>query len=203
MSVSKPSIALFGTSADPPTVGHQAILHWLSEHYDQVAVWAADNPFKEHGASLGQRSAMLQLVIEDLGCDNVVVDERLSDRRSLNTVQRAQEIWGQDTEFFLVIGSDLMSQIPRWYRAKDLLQQVTLLVFPRKGYPLQPEALQQLEALKGTWKTAEYVPPAVSSSEYRSNGKQKTLIPTVMAYIQAQGLYPEVTTASSSSDNFA
>ncbi|MFN6300225.1 MAG: nicotinic acid mononucleotide adenylyltransferase, partial [Microcystis sp.] len=24
-------IALFGTSADPPTAGHQAILKWLSE----------------------------------------------------------------------------------------------------------------------------------------------------------------------------
>lgn len=42
--------------------------------------------------------------------------------------------------------------------AKDLLQQVTLLIFPRRGYPLQPEALQQLEALKGSWETATYVP---------------------------------------------
>ncbi|MGB2926426.1 MAG: adenylyltransferase/cytidyltransferase family protein, partial [Limnothrix sp.] len=63
-------IALFGTSADPPTVGHQSILRWLSEHYDQVAVWAADNPFKEHGATLDQRSEMLELLIKDLGCSN-------------------------------------------------------------------------------------------------------------------------------------
>ena len=41
-------IALFGTSADPPTAGHQKILRWLSEGYDRVAVWAADNPFKCH-----------------------------------------------------------------------------------------------------------------------------------------------------------
>ncbi|NEP57541.1 MAG: nicotinic acid mononucleotide adenylyltransferase, partial [Symploca sp. SIO2G7] len=26
-------IALFGTSADPPTAAHQAILSWLSHHY--------------------------------------------------------------------------------------------------------------------------------------------------------------------------
>ncbi len=192
MSVSMTRIALFGTSADPPTVGHQAILRWLSEHYDQVAVWAADNPFKKHGASLAQRSAMLQLVIEDLGCDNVLVDERLSDRRSLNTLQRAQTIWGQEAAFFLVIGSDLVSQIPRWYRAKDLLQQVTLLIFPRRGYPLQPEALQQLDALKGSWETATYVPPSVSSSEYRSEGKQKTVIPAVTDYIQTHNLYQEL-----------
>lgn len=53
MSVSMTRVALFGTSADPPTVGHQAILRWLSEHYDQVAVWAADNPFKKAWGILG------------------------------------------------------------------------------------------------------------------------------------------------------
>lgn len=33
-------VALFGTSADPPTAGHQVVLSWLSEGYDWVAVWA-------------------------------------------------------------------------------------------------------------------------------------------------------------------
>ena len=47
------SVALFGTSADPPTSGHGAILGWLSQHYDQVAVWAADNPFKSPSDVVG------------------------------------------------------------------------------------------------------------------------------------------------------
>ncbi|MEM6592470.1 MAG: nicotinic acid mononucleotide adenylyltransferase, partial [Cyanobacteria bacterium P01_C01_bin.73] len=37
-------IALFGTSADPPHQGHQAILTWLARRFNHVAVWAADNP---------------------------------------------------------------------------------------------------------------------------------------------------------------
>ncbi|MGB3262812.1 MAG: adenylyltransferase/cytidyltransferase family protein, partial [Microcoleus sp.] len=52
-------IALFGTSADPPTAGHKTILSWLSQHFDWVAVWASDNPFKSHSTSLEHRSAML------------------------------------------------------------------------------------------------------------------------------------------------
>ena len=40
-------IALFGTSADPPTAAHQTILQCLADHYDQVAVWASDNPLKK------------------------------------------------------------------------------------------------------------------------------------------------------------
>jgi cytidyltransferase-like protein len=59
-------IALFGTSADPPTSGHQAILNWLSQHYDLVAVWASDNPFKSHQTPLEHRSRMLRLLIEEL-----------------------------------------------------------------------------------------------------------------------------------------
>jgi nicotinate-nucleotide adenylyltransferase len=60
------NIALFGTSADPPTSAHQAILNWLSYHYDHVAVWASDNPFKTHQTPLEHRSTMLRLLIEDI-----------------------------------------------------------------------------------------------------------------------------------------
>ncbi|MGL4880174.1 MAG: adenylyltransferase/cytidyltransferase family protein, partial [Waterburya sp.] len=59
-------IALFGTSADPPTIGHQTILQWLSKHYDRVVVWASDNPFKEHKTPLVDRTEMLKLTIADL-----------------------------------------------------------------------------------------------------------------------------------------
>ncbi len=182
-------IALFGTSADPPTIGHRSILSWLSDHYDYVAVWAADNPFKEHGATLNQRTEMLELLIEDLARTNVSVEHRLSDRRSLNTLHHAQRIWGHEPDYFLVIGSDLVSQIPRWYRAKDLLQVVTLLIFPRKGYPLRAEALQHLKALKGRWLEADYTPPAVSSTDYRNEGKSGAVIEAIATYIAHHHLY--------------
>ncbi|OKH18623.1 nicotinate-nucleotide adenylyltransferase [[Limnothrix rosea] IAM M-220] len=184
-------IALFGTSADPPTVGHQSILRWLSQNYDHVAVWAADNPFKEHGATIEQRYVMLQMLIDDLDCDkNVILDERLGDRHSLKTVNTAKEIWGTDTEYLLVIGSDLVDQIPRWYRAKDLLKQVTLLIFPRKGYPIQPEALKQLSSLKSRWQKADYTPPPVSSSDYRIAGQSAVVIEAIANYITQENLYP-------------
>ena len=182
-------IALFGTSADPPTVGHESILRWLSERFDHVAVWAADNPFKEHGATIDQRYNMLQMLIDDLDCGNVILDRRLGDRHSLNTVNTAKEIWGEDAEYLLVIGGDLVSQIHRWYRAKDLLRQVTLLIFPRKGYPIQPEALKKLDSLKSRWQTADYTPPPVSSTEYRIEGRAAVVIEAIAHYVTTEGLY--------------
>ena len=57
------NIALFGTSADPPSIGHQQILQWLDLHYDRVWVWVSDNPFKTHQASLSDRLKMMELTI--------------------------------------------------------------------------------------------------------------------------------------------
>lgn len=44
------AIALLGTSADPPTRGHQVLLEGLLRRYGQVATWASDNPLKQHDA---------------------------------------------------------------------------------------------------------------------------------------------------------
>ena len=46
------AIALLGTSADPPTRGHQVLLEGLLNRYGQVATWASDNPLKQHDAPL-------------------------------------------------------------------------------------------------------------------------------------------------------
>ena len=61
-----PKIALFGTSADPPHLGHQSILSWLAHEFDQVAVWAADNPYKADQSPIRDRAQMLRLLITTL-----------------------------------------------------------------------------------------------------------------------------------------
>ena len=42
------NIALFGTSADPPTIGHKKILEELSKIYDFTISYVSDNPQKKH-----------------------------------------------------------------------------------------------------------------------------------------------------------
>ena len=61
-----PAVALFGTSADPPTVGHRAVLAGLLELYPLVCTWASNNPFKQHGAPLEVRAALLAAVVDEL-----------------------------------------------------------------------------------------------------------------------------------------
>jgi nicotinate-nucleotide adenylyltransferase len=184
------NIALFGTSADPPSIGHQQILQWLDNHYDRTIVWVSDNPFKTHQASLCDRIAMMELTIAAIAAHTITIHPELSNPRTINTVEQAKQIW-QDANFTLVIGGDLVPQLPTWYRAQDLLSQVNLLVVPRQGVAIKQADIDRLVHMGTEVAIAPESTsiPNVSSSDYRNNGNSSVIIPTVAAYIQRESLY--------------
>jgi nicotinate-nucleotide adenylyltransferase len=182
------TIALFGTSADPPTAGHQAILTGLAQQFDEVAVWASDNPFKSHQTPLEHRERMLQLLINELPQRNVHLYEELSHPRALITVDRARMHW-TNAELTLVVGADLVAQLPRWYQVEDLLHQVKLLVVPRPGYDLSETALLPLRQMGARVAIADLSAPAVSSTAYRECSNIEVVPPPVQAYIHQEQLY--------------
>lgn len=184
------NIALFGTSADPPTAGHQLILRWLSYRFDWVAVWAADNPFKGHQTPLAHRIAMLKLLIEDLESPyrNVHLHPELSQSRTIHTLEIAKQHW-RAARFTLVIGSDLIEQLPRWYRIDDLLQEVALLVVPRPGYPLSENSLEALKHRGANLAIADLMGLNTSSTSYRERGAVDGLTPPIEDYIHREQLY--------------
>ena len=183
-------IALFGTSADPPTIGHQKILGWLSQQFDEVAVWASNNPFKSHQTPLEHRERMLRLLIEDISPrrHNIAVYPELSSPRTLTTVERACSLW-PNADFTLVIGSDLIVQLPRWYCVEELLKQVKLLVVPRPAYTIEESDLEPLKQMGAQVTIADLTAPAVSSTAYRERGETEALTPPVEAYIHQEHLY--------------
>ncbi len=184
-------IALFGTSADPPTAGHQAILKWLGDRYDYVAVWASDNPLKTDQIPLEHRTQMLKLLIEEIDRpgNNIHLHGELSDRRSLISVEKARQKWGDDTKYILVIGSDLVRQIHRWYAIEELLAKVEILVVPRPGYAIHQNDLEALRNLGTKVTVADLDPPAVSSTAYREAGDRDAVTSPVKDYIKQEQLY--------------
>ncbi|MDB9536827.1 nicotinate-nucleotide adenylyltransferase [Dolichospermum planctonicum CS-1226] len=184
-------IALFGTSADPPTAGHLVILKWLSEHYDWVAVWAADNPLKSQQTPLSHRAVMLELLIKDINVSrkNIALEQDLSSWRTLETVEKAKLKWGEHIEYTLVIGADLVNQLSRWYHIQDLLQQVQLLIIPRPGYIIDNSSLENVKQMGGKIAIANLIGLDVSSTAFREQGDINTLTPPVVAYIHQQHLY--------------
>jgi len=184
------NIALFGTSADPPSIGHQQILQWLDNNYDRVLVWVSDNPFKTHQASLSDRLKMMELTIAAIQAHTITIHPELSHPRTINTVEQAKKILPH-ANFTLVIGGDLVPQLPTWYRAQDLLNQVNLLVVPRQGVTIAEADIERLVHMGTEVAIAPNSTsiPHVSSSDYRNNGNSSVIIPTVAAYIQRESLY--------------
>jgi nicotinate-nucleotide adenylyltransferase len=184
------NIALFGTSANPPTIGHLTILQVLADRFDHVAVWAADNPFKSDQLPLHHRLQMLQLLIQEaqLPPDKVQLYTDLSHPHTLTTLERAQRRW-PEAQFTLVVGMDVVPQLPHWYRASELLRQVRVYIVPRQGYSLEPADVDRLRQMGAQVSVADITPPAVSSTHYREHGYSASLMPSIKDYIEREQLY--------------
>jgi nicotinate-nucleotide adenylyltransferase len=187
-------IALFGTSADPPTRAHQQAMAWLSQKFELVAVWAADNPDKVHGATLEQRTLMLELLVKEIpDAENIKVYRELSHRQTIRTIGVAQSIW-PTAEFHLAIGADLVEQIERWHNGTELLRQVNLIIIPRPGWELRPVALDRLRELGCKFQLVmELNTLAVSSTAMRQTNDLEDLhlglTTAVTNYIDQHHLY--------------
>jgi nicotinate-nucleotide adenylyltransferase len=183
-------IALFGTSADPPTLGHQTVLQWLSQRFDLVAVWASDNPFKPQQTHLYHRISMLKILIQDSVTPrkNIRFCPQLGNPRALYSIQMARQLW-PDAEFTLVIGSDLVAQLPQWYQVHQWITAVNLLIVPRPDAPLVPAALAELRRMGAQMTIAALTGPDTSSTAYRSRGDAQLVSPAIQAYIHQAQLY--------------
>jgi nicotinate-nucleotide adenylyltransferase len=151
------SVALLGTSADPPTWGHQALLEGLLAHFPRVATWASDNPLKQHGAPLEQRAALLAALVQAIGDPRLELVQELSSPWAITTLRRAAQRWPQE-ELVFVVGSDLASQIPGWREAEAVLRSCRLL---------DPAAMEQLQHLGAQVQTLPLQVPATASSTIR------------------------------------
>lgn len=167
------TLALFGTSADPPTAGHQKILRHLSYQYDQVIAWASDNPLKTDQTPLEHRAAMLQLLVSSIEPhrSNIQCRQDLSYPRTLHTLQHVRQEF-PNADLTLVVGADLVQQLPRWYQVQHLLEQVNLLIVPRKNYAIAPADLERLRDLAQDVAIANFKSLPVSSTAYRQAVQQ-------------------------------
>jgi nicotinate-nucleotide adenylyltransferase len=182
------SVALLGTSADPPTRGHQALLEGLLKLYPQVATWASDNPMKEHGAPLERRAALLAAVVAAIADPRLELAQELSSPWAITTLQRAAQRWPA-TELVFVVGSDLAGQIPRWKQAAAVLQRCRLAVVPRAGWPLDAAQLEALGRLGGVVEELPLQIPATTSSQVRRQPARDQVAAAAWPLVLQHNLY--------------
>lgn len=182
------SVALLGTSADPPTRGHQALLEGLLGLYPRVATWASDNPMKDHGAPLEQRAALLAAVVAAIGDPRLELVQELSSPWAITTLERAAQRWPA-RQLVFVVGSDLAGQIPRWRQAGQVLRRCRLAVVPRAGWPLNEPQLQALRRLGGAVEELPLRIPAATSSQARRQPSPDQVAAAAWPLLRQHNLY--------------
>ena len=116
------------------------------------------------------------------------LEQQLSSPRAIETLAQAQRLWpGADPVF--VVGSDLVTQIPRWYQAQQLLGQCRLAVVPRQGWPLQETDLDQLRQLGGRVELLPLQIPASASSQIRHHPSPELVPPALWPELMKHNLY--------------
>ena len=182
------SIALFGTSADPPTIGHEKILEELSKIYAHTICYVSNNPKKKHKEEITIRSKLLKILIEDLDDYKILFNQSVSSLWAVESIKKCKRIYELNNLDF-VIGSDLIKDIFNWKNFDRITAEVSFLVFLREGYPVESKTLKMLKTYNVKFKISSIKIPNISSSKFRLNFNYSNLPPSLIDFVRKNNLY--------------
>lgn len=132
-------VAIFGGSFNPPHLAHQMAALYVLETAPVDALWivpAFEHAFGKALAPFADRLAMCERAAAALGPRvevNAVERELGGPSRTLQTVRRLQRQFPTHA-FSLVVGADLLSEVPSWYGGEELQRTVPFIVVGRTGF---------------------------------------------------------------------
>lgn len=180
-------IGFFGGSFNPPHIAHVLAVHYalLRWRFDFVVVAPTyEHPFEKRLEDFAHRLRMTRIAFEHLG-ERVHVSsleqELPPPSYTYQTLQHLRTVY-PDSEISLLIGSDLLAELPRWHRTEELQKEFPMCVIPRLG--MESTHGRGLEEL-----------PVLSSTRVRELLAQgddvSAFVPgRVMDYIREYELYP-------------
>ncbi len=188
MNSNTPKAALFGTSADPPTNGHEIIIRELAKKYDLVITYASNNPSKEHQENLYNRSLLLKTLVNSFNNSKIIFDNKITSPWAINTIDKCKTKYHLKRLDF-VIGSDLLEEIFSWKNINEILQEAHFFIIQREGYSIKSKHLDSINKLKGIFEVSTFKIPKVSSSMIRSNSNYLFLPKSLISIVKSKNLY--------------
>ena len=182
------SVALFGTSADPPTIGHKKILEELSKIYDFTISYVSNNPNKKHKEDISIRSHLLKTLIEDLDNPKILFNQRLSSKWAVESIKKCKKNYEFNNLDF-VIGSDLIKDIFSWKNFDKIIKEVSFFIILREGYPVKSNTIKMLETYKVKFRISNTKIPNISSSKFRLNFNYSNLPTSLIDIVKKNNLY--------------
>ena len=197
-------LGILGGTFDPIHYAHLAIAEEARTQLgldSVIFVPAGHPPHKPHIAitPAHYRLAMLELALASNPHFLISrVDlERPGPCYTADTLATLQEEWGAETELYLIIGTDSLSEMHTWYRPERIIELAKLAVAARPGNPLHlPELERTLPGLHGRVRMIHTPLLEISGTELRRRVREgrsiKYYLPErVEAFIFEQGLYQD------------
>ena len=187
----KNRIALFGTSADPPTKGHKKILEELSNIYCCIITYASNNPKKKHKENIFFRKLLLETLIKELNNPKIIFNQKISSPWAIDSIKVCKKIYALKKLDF-VIGSDLITEISSWKNFDAIIREVKLLIIKREGYPIESNTLEKLEINRVIFEISSLNIPNSSSSKVRLNDNYSDLPKSLIDIVKKNNLYESI-----------
>ena len=185
------SIALFGTSADPPTIGHKKILEELSKIYAFTISYVSNNPKKKHIEDISIRSHLLKTLIDDLDNPKILFNQKISSQWAVESIKKCKEIYELNNLDF-VIGRDVIQDIFCWKNFEKIIKEVRFFIILREGYPVESNTLKMLETYRVKFKISTIKTPNISSSKFRLNFNCSNLPSSLIDIVKKNNLYESI-----------
>jgi len=147
---SKPVVAIFGGSFDPPHKAHQRIVEKALATLDidkLIVVPAFLNPFKTSSlATAKQRLAWCHTLFDEI--PNVIVDDyEILEGKSTRTSQSVKHFNKTYNVKYLIVGSDNLSTLTKWHAFDWLNETIQWVIFTREGHAVNTDSLLSWEII--------------------------------------------------------
>jgi nicotinate-nucleotide adenylyltransferase len=131
-------LGIFGGTFDPPHLGHLAALRavWATRLVDHILVTVAGDPYLKSG-STALAPADVRLAMAHAAFDGLpgveVSDIEVRRNGPTYTIDTVEALSSAGTSISLIVGADVVSQLPRWRESARLAELVEVVVLPREG----------------------------------------------------------------------
>lgn len=194
---------IFGGAFNPPHVGHAAIAREAADYLKLrrlLVIPSFESPHKQTKLMpFEDRAEMCRRAFSDIGgkCEVEICDiERRMGGVSytINTIRELKKIY-PDSEFYLIIGSDMLFTFREWFRYESILKECRVCAVPRSGDSMTD--MMEFATEMGRVRVIPADIPGVSSTEIRERIAQGQSLEglvseSVAEYIAEKGLYKTV-----------
>jgi len=155
-------VGLLGGSFNPAHAGHRHIAGLALARLRLDQVWlmvSPGNPLKSHAgmAPLPDRVRSAAAIGDGRRVIATAIEAALGTRYTVDTMKRLRRHFPR-VDFVWIMGADLLTQLPRWRRWREIVRDLAFVVLPRPGYSLLALAGQAARCLREGRRPAHEAP---------------------------------------------